>query len=186
MRRLTRTKIVSTVGPATSSEERLAQLFEAGVDVFRINFSHGTHADHEQRVRVIRSLEERTGRPIGILADMQGPKLRVGAFAGGRIELAAGAAFRLDLRDDAGGDEAGGLPGLEDSVGCADDRETIGVGGMDVPEELDGAGLRYAFGESCADAEGGAEDDVRGLAAGLDDAESGAFATAPAPVCGWR
>ena len=88
--------------------------------------------------------------------------------------------------DDAGGDEAGGLPGLEDSVGCADDRETIGVGGMDVPEELDGAGLRYAFGESCADAEGGAEDDVRGLAAGLDDAESGAFATAPAPVCGWR
>ena len=88
--------------------------------------------------------------------------------------------------DDAGGDEAGGLPGLEDSVGCGDDRETIGVGGMDVPEELDGAGLRYAFGESCADAEGGAEDDVRGLAAGLDDAESGAFATAPAPVCGWR
>ena len=102
MRRLTRTKIVSTVGPATSSEERLAQLFEAGVDVFRINFSHGTHDDHEQRVRVIRSLEERTGRPIGILADMQGPKLRVGAFAGGRIELAAGAAFRLDLRDEPG------------------------------------------------------------------------------------
>ena len=87
--------------------------------------------------------------------------------------------------DDAGGEDAGGLPGLEDVVGCADDTETIGVGGMDVPKELDEAGLRYTFGESCADAEGGAEDDVRGLAAGLDDAEAGAFATAPAPACGW-
>jgi hypothetical protein len=88
--------------------------------------------------------------------------------------------------DDAGGEDAGGLPGLEDVVGCTDDWETIGVGGMDVPEELDGAGLRYAFGERCADAEGGAEDDVRGPTAGLDDAEAGAFATAPAPACGWR
>jgi len=102
MRRLTRTKIVSTLGPASSTEERLAQLFAAGVDDFRLNFSHGSHADHQQRVRAIRALEERTGRPIGILADMQGPKLRVGAFAGGRIELQDGAAFRLDLRNEPG------------------------------------------------------------------------------------
>jgi pyruvate kinase len=102
MRRLTRTKIVSTIGPSSSTEERLAQLFEAGVDVFRLNFSHGTHQEHAERVRIIRSLEQRYARPIGILADMQGPKLRVGSFAHGRAELQSGAAFRLDLRDDPG------------------------------------------------------------------------------------
>ena len=102
MRRLTRTKIVSTLGPASSTEERLAQMFAAGVDVFRINFSHGTHADHAERVRMIRALEERTGRPIGILADMQGPKLRVGRFSGGRVQLAAGATFRFDLASEPG------------------------------------------------------------------------------------
>ena len=89
MRRLTRTKIVSTVGPSSSSEERLAQLFEAGVDVFRLNFSHGTHDEHAERFRIIRSLEKKYRRPIGILADMQGPKLRVGNFAEGRVELQA-------------------------------------------------------------------------------------------------
>lgn len=102
MRRLTRTKIVSTVGPSSGSEERLARLFEAGVDVFRLNFSHGTHEEHAQRFRAILNLEERFGRPIAVLADMQGPKLRVGVFAGGRVELQADAAFRLDLRDEPG------------------------------------------------------------------------------------
>ena len=102
MRRLTRTKIVSTVGPSSSSEERLAQLFEAGVDVFRLNFSHGTHDEHAERFRIIRDLEQRYRRPIGILADLQGPKLRVGSFADGRVELQAGAAFRLDLLDQPG------------------------------------------------------------------------------------
>jgi pyruvate kinase len=103
MRRLTRTKIVSTLGPSSSTEERLAQLFEAGVDVFRLNFSHGTHDEHAGRMRAIRELERRYGRPIGVLADMQGPKLRVGAFAGGRVELQADAAFRLDLSEEPGG-----------------------------------------------------------------------------------
>src|SRR5512132_3423768 len=102
MRRLIRTKIVSTIGPSSSTEERLAQLFEAGVDVFRLNFSHGTHEEHAERFRIIRGLEQRYGRPIGILADMQGPKLRLGRFAQGRVELQAGATFRLDLRDDPG------------------------------------------------------------------------------------
>ena len=103
MRRLTRTKIVSTVGPSSSSEERLAQLFEAGVDVFRLNFSHGTHDEHAERFRDHPSTSRRRyRRPIGILADMQGPKLRVGSFADGRVELQAGAAFRLDLRDEPG------------------------------------------------------------------------------------
>jgi pyruvate kinase len=102
MRRLTRTKIVSTVGPSSGTEERLSELFEAGVDVFRLNFSHGTHEEHAERFRIIRGLEQRYGRPIGILADMQGPKLRVGRFAQGRVELQAGAAFRLDLSKEPG------------------------------------------------------------------------------------
>jgi hypothetical protein len=88
--------------------------------------------------------------------------------------------------DDAGGEDAGDLAGLDDSVGCADDWDTTGVGGMDVLEDRDRAGLRYAFGETGADAEGEAEDDVRGPAAALPDAEAGAVATAPAPACGWR
>src|SRR5512134_3431115 len=102
MRRLTRTKIVSTLGPSTSSEARLAQLLEAGVDVFRLNFSHGTHDEHAERVQNIRGLEQRYGRPIAILADMQGPKLRLGSFAQRRVELQAGASFLLDLRQEPG------------------------------------------------------------------------------------
>lgn len=97
MLRLHRTKIVATLGPASSSRDMIAALFRAGADVFRLNFSHGTHDDHRARLAVIRALEQEVGRPVGILADLQGPKLRVGTFAGGAVELAAGAAFRLDL-----------------------------------------------------------------------------------------
>ena len=97
MRRLRSAKIVATLGPASSSLDQIRALFEAGVDVFRLNFSHGTHAEHDARFAAIRQIEHETGRPIGILADMQGPKLRLGTFAGGPIELAAGARFRLDL-----------------------------------------------------------------------------------------
>jgi pyruvate kinase len=103
MRRDRNAKIVATLGPATSSPESVRALFLAGVDVFRLNFSHGAHADHRERVDAIRALERETGRPIGILMDLQGPKLRVGAIAGGRASLAAGDAFRLDL-DPAPGD----------------------------------------------------------------------------------
>lgn len=71
MRRYRHAKIVATLGPASSSEEKIAALFEAGVDVFRLNFSHGTHADHKKRFDTIRGLEERFGRPIGILLDLQ-------------------------------------------------------------------------------------------------------------------
>ncbi len=110
MRRLTRTKIVSTLGPSSSSEERIAQLFESGVDVFRLNFSHGTHEEHAGRFHVIRGVEQRYGRPIGILADMQGPKLRVGRFTEGRIQLQAGASFRLDLNEHPGDSARVSLP----------------------------------------------------------------------------
>jgi pyruvate kinase len=97
MRRMTHTKIVATLGPNSSTLERISQLFEAGVDIFRFNFSHGTHAEHGARFAMVRFLEEKFGRPVGILADLQGPKLRVGSFAEERVELAKGARFRLDL-----------------------------------------------------------------------------------------
>ena len=96
-RRRRRTKIIATLGPASSTPEILARLFHGGVDVFRLNFSHGTHDDHLARIAAIRDLERSVGRPIGILADVQGPKLRVGQFSGGRVTLQAGQPFRLDM-----------------------------------------------------------------------------------------
>ena len=103
-------KILATLGPASSEPERVRVLHEAGADAFRLNFSHGTHAHHAERYRAIRAVEEATGRPIGIVADLQGPKLRIGRFAGGRIELEVGQHFRLDL-DPAPGDQTRvGLP----------------------------------------------------------------------------
>src|SRR5579863_3528572 len=97
MRRQRSAKIVATLGPASASPERLRALFDAGVDVFRLNFSHGTHDQHRQLFHDIRRVEAETGRPIGIIADLQGPKLRLGDFADGRVEITAGASFRLDL-----------------------------------------------------------------------------------------
>src|SRR5580658_501801 len=97
MRRQRSAKIVATLGPASSSAARIRALFDAGVDVFRCNFSHGTHDDHRALFAAIRHVEHDTGRPIGILADMQGPKLRLGNFADGRIAIAPGEEFRLDL-----------------------------------------------------------------------------------------
>ena len=91
------TKIIATLGPASATPEVLARLFQGGADVFRLNFSHGTHADHRARIGMIRDLERKVGRPIGILADVQGPKLRVGTFAGGRVQLVTGQRFQLDL-----------------------------------------------------------------------------------------
>ena len=96
MRRQRAAKIVSTLGPSSSTRERITALFEAGTDVFRLNFSHGTHAEHAARYAHIRALERTYGRPIGIMVDLQGPKIRVGTFAEGRIELLPGEAFALD------------------------------------------------------------------------------------------
>jgi pyruvate kinase len=97
LRRRRRTKIIATIGPASSTPEMLGRLFQAGADVFRLNFSHGTHEDHAARIAIIRELEERAAHPIGILADVQGPKLRVGRFGGGRVQLQGGQGFTLDL-----------------------------------------------------------------------------------------
>ena len=99
-------KIVATLGPSSSDARTLRRLLEAGADVFRLNFSHGVAEDHSERVRLLRALEAETGRPIGILADLQGPKLRIGTFADGPATLSAGDAFRLSLGD-APGDASG-------------------------------------------------------------------------------
>ena len=97
MRRQRNTKIVATLGPASSTADQIAKLFRAGADVFRLNFSHGEHADHKERYDVIRQLERDTKRPIGILMDLQGPKLRVGRFADGKVVLKTGQRFRCLL-----------------------------------------------------------------------------------------
>lgn len=96
MRRQRRAKIVATLGPASSDPRTIQELFAAGVDVFRLNFSHGTRKDHAMRVATLRQLEEAQGRPIGILADLQGPKLRVGAFKDGAVHLQVDQEFVLD------------------------------------------------------------------------------------------
>jgi len=103
IRRRRRVKIVATIGPASSSYERLDELFRAGADVFRLNFSHGTQDDHAGVVERIRKVEKKTGRPIGILADLQGPKLRLGTFTNGEARIAAGQIFIFDT-DPAPGD----------------------------------------------------------------------------------
>jgi pyruvate kinase len=110
LRRRRRTKILATIGPASSTPEVLTRLFQAGADVFRLNFSHGTHEDHARRFAMIRELEEKFDRPVGILADVQGPKLRVGRFSGGRAHLQAGRSFRLDLNATPGTSNRVNLP----------------------------------------------------------------------------
>jgi pyruvate kinase len=123
LRRRRRTKIIATLGPASSSIEVMSRLFQAGADVFRLNFSHGTHEDHAARFAAIRQLEERFNRPIGILADVQGPKLRVGRFAGGRVHLQTGQTFQLDLNATPGDAQRVNLPHPEiieaASIGCS-------------------------------------------------------------------
>ncbi len=100
-----RARIVATLGPASLTAQTVLALAQAGADVFRLNFSHGTHADHQTAFNLVREAEKTVERPLGILADLQGPKLRLGDFAGGEVHLADGAPFRLDL-DPALGDSA--------------------------------------------------------------------------------
>ena len=80
MRRQRKAKIIATLGPASSDPVMIRRLFEAGADVFRLNFSHGTQEDHKRRFDAIRALEVETKRPIGILQDLQGPKIRIGTL----------------------------------------------------------------------------------------------------------
>jgi pyruvate kinase len=103
MRRLRRAKIVATLGPASSSADMIGRLFAAGADVFRINMSHTSQDRMRELVAMIRGVERDTGRPIGILVDLQGPKLRLGTFTGGSVQVKSGDSFVLDS-DPAAGD----------------------------------------------------------------------------------
>jgi pyruvate kinase len=105
------TKIVATLGPASSAPEVLERLLHAGVDVVRLNFSHGSAQDHIERARLVRQVAERLGKPVALMADLQGPKIRVGKFAQDKVMLQAGARFVLDAARSEPGDE--GAVGLD-------------------------------------------------------------------------
>ena len=124
MRRNRRAKIVATIGPATSSPEMIRKMFLAGVDVFRMNFSHGSQDDHAAVHASIRALEKEVSRPIGILQDLQGPKIRVGTIKDGKIEVQAGETVRFVPIGENGDKDAIPLPILKylnqphPAIGC--------------------------------------------------------------------
>ena len=94
-----RAKIVCTLGPASSTPERLAEMVAAGMDVARLNMSHGDYADHERNLRSVRDAADSAGRPVGVLADLQGPKIRLGRFANGKEKLHVGAVFAITTEE---------------------------------------------------------------------------------------
>ena len=106
MRHSRRTKIVATLGPSTNEPGMIAQLIDAGVDVFRLNFSHGDRATHKKNAAAIREAAAEAGRAIGILQDLQGPKIRTQTFEEGSVTLEEGKTFALTCDDDAPGDES--------------------------------------------------------------------------------
>jgi pyruvate kinase len=110
MRRHRHAKIVATVGPASNTPEKLKELFLAGVDVFRLNFSHGSHEDHAKVHAAIRALEKEVGRPIGILQDLQGPKIRIGTLIAGKEDLVNGEKVTFVLGKEPGGKDNIPLP----------------------------------------------------------------------------
>ncbi|MBR2298986.1 MAG: pyruvate kinase [Alphaproteobacteria bacterium] len=109
----TNTKILATIGPATGSKEVLSKLIDAGADAFRFNFSHGTHEEHEKRFKIVRELSKKKKRHISIVADMQGPKLRVGCFENGAVILKDKQEFILDLDETLGTEKRVNLPHVE-------------------------------------------------------------------------
>ena len=110
MLRKRNTKIIATLGPSSSSPSKISSLFQAGADIFRLNFSHGTHEDHRRRVFHIRQYEKRIGRPIAILGDLQGPKLRIGSFKNSFNMLKNNQKFILDLNPKLGDNSRVCLP----------------------------------------------------------------------------
>jgi pyruvate kinase len=125
MNRNRRAKIVATLGPATNGEAEIEKLFEAGADVFRLNFSHGAHAEHKAGLDAIRTVEKKHHRPIAVLADLQGPKLRVGEMQNGGVELAQDQAFRLDLDTTMGDTTRAPLPHPEIFAALKEDTQIL-------------------------------------------------------------
>ncbi len=106
----TKTHILATIGPSSATKEVIEKLIDAGADAFRFNFSHGTHAEHKERYEIVRGLSEQKGRHITLIADMQGPKLRVGEFKNEKVILKERQAFKLDMRDELGDETRVTLP----------------------------------------------------------------------------
>lgn len=104
-----KTKIVATLGPVSSSEDMITRMITAGVDVVRLNFSHGSAQEHIERARLVRTIAEKIGRPVGVLCDLQGPKIRIGKFEHGSIKLEPGDNFILDAACELGNQERVGL-----------------------------------------------------------------------------
>lgn len=109
----TYTRILATIGPSSADEKTIGDLLDAGADAFRFNFSHGTHEEHKQRYDIVRRLSEQKGLFTTIIADLQGPKLRVGEFAKGKILLKEGQTFVLDMKNEAGDETRVTLPHKE-------------------------------------------------------------------------
>src|SRR5450631_546434 len=110
MRRQRRCKIIATLGPASANPAMVSALFHAGADLFRINMSHATHDQMRRQVEMIRALQEKCGRPIGILIDLQGPKLRIGTFRNKVVKLGKGANFIFDSDPEPGDENRVWLP----------------------------------------------------------------------------
>ncbi|WP_153394752.1 pyruvate kinase [Ornithinicoccus halotolerans] len=138
-----RAKIVCTLGPATDSPEAIGDLVAAGMDVARLNMSHGTHAEHQRRYQRVRQASDESGRAVAVLADLQGPKIRTAAFASGPVDLAEGETFTITTRDVPGDQDVVGTTysGLAGDVGVGDQilvddgkvaLEVTGVGETDV------------------------------------------------------
>jgi pyruvate kinase len=108
--RARRARIVATLGPASREPGKIRELALAGADVFRVNFSHGSHADHARSIQAVRQAEAVVGRPLAVLADLQGPKIRLGEFADGVVRLKVGQSLRLDLKSTPGDAARIGVP----------------------------------------------------------------------------
>ncbi len=119
------TKIVATLGPASSREDVITAMAGGGADVFRLNFSHGDHDDQRERYRAVRAVEAELGRPLGVLMDLQGPKLRIGSFKEGKVRLEPGQTFRLDLDPTAGDARRVSLPHPEIFAAIGPDHELL-------------------------------------------------------------
>lgn len=109
----THTKILATIGPSSASKTMIEKLVKAGVDAFRFNFSHGTQEEHAERLRIVRNLSEKYGRHLTVVADLQGPKLRVGTFKCDKVTLKKGQQFTLDMKNEAGDETRVTLPHKE-------------------------------------------------------------------------
>src|SRR6476659_4474371 len=94
-----RAKIVCTLGPATSTPDRIVELVEAGMDVARLNLSHGSYEDHEKVYRMVREASDKVGKSVGVLVDLQGPKIRLGRLPHGPVDLEAGEQLVITIRD---------------------------------------------------------------------------------------